>query len=71
MNTKPLSSSAIPGDAERALPEDIAQALFLISTILSINDDAEIRPGDLQGMSKVLSHAEQTWSKLKAACPMC
>jgi len=71
MNTEPLSFSAIPGDPERALPEDVAQALFLISTILSINDDAEIQPGDLQGMSKVLSHAEQTWSKLKAACPMC
>jgi hypothetical protein len=71
MNTVSPPLPAMRADPAYALPEDVAQALYLISNILSINEDPGIQPGDLQGMSQVLAHAEHTWSKLRAACPEC
>ena len=42
----------------RRLPEDAAQAQTLVSSILSLNDEAEVEPGALQGMSLMLANAK-------------
>ncbi len=77
MNIKSTSSTAsstdeLPSQAvqpqespPQGLREDVAQALFLISSILSLNDDPDIQPGQLQGMSQVLAHAKKAWSEMK------
>lgn len=62
-NLKPAAATAtLP---EPAMPEDVAQALFLISSILSLNDDPAIQPGQLTGMSQALAHAKKAWSEMK------
>ncbi len=70
MKTQPVSS-APPGPTYHVLPEDVVQALNLIASILSLNDDPGIQPGQLQGMSTVLAHAENAWRELRADCPEC
>ena len=66
-----LPSSSIYALHEPALPEDVAQALYLISSILSLNDEPGIQPGQLTGMSHVLGNAKRAWSDLSANCPGC
>jgi len=48
----------------RRLPEDASQALMHITSILSLNDEADIEPGDLYGMSRVLANAKRTWKEM-------
>jgi hypothetical protein len=70
MNTR-ISSIAAPGAIQHALPEDVAQARYFINSILSLNDEPGIQPGELQGMSHVLFHAVDTYSEMRADCPEC
>jgi hypothetical protein len=67
MNTQ---ASDPPGALTPALPQDVAQALGLINSILSLNDDPTIQPGQLEGMSIMLSNAEKAWSQLRANHPL-
>lgn len=75
MNTQASSPEppgvASPGLPSEALPEDVAQALNLIASILSLNEDPSIQPGQLTGMSVVLSNAEKVWREMRADCPAC
>lgn len=65
MNTR-SSSNEPPGAPQQAFPEDLAQALNLIASILSLNDDPLILPGQLTGMSVVLANAEKAWREIRA-----
>lgn len=66
MNAENLKPVAVAGASqEPAMPEDVAQALYLIASILSLNDDPAIQPGQLTGMSQALAHAEKAWSEMK------
>ncbi len=56
-----------PSIVLRRLPEDMSQALCHISSILSVNEDAGIEPGDLQGMSRVLEHAQEALHEMEAS----
>lgn len=51
------------------LLEDIVQAQRYVLSILKINEDEEIAPGDLHGMSRMLSNAERTLAEISAAHP--
>jgi hypothetical protein len=51
------------------LPEDASQALLHVTSILSLNDDTEIEPGELHGMSRMLAHASRTWREMRGGRP--
>ena len=51
------------------LPEDASQALIYVTSILGVNDDAEIQPGDLYGMSLILANARNTWRDMRGGGP--
>lgn len=57
---------ATPSIVLKRLPEDVSQAISHVSSILSLNSDDGIEPGELQGMSRMLAHAKQTWDEMKA-----
>ena len=54
---------------DTSLLEDIVQAQRYILSILKINEDKTIAPGDLHGMSRMLNNAECTLAELSAAHP--
>jgi hypothetical protein len=49
----------------RRLTEDAAQALKHVLSILSLNDETEVEPGALLGMSRVLAHARSTLLEMR------
>ena len=49
-----------PSIVPMRLSEDALQAQALVSSILSLNDEAEVEPGELLGMSRVLANARKT-----------
>jgi hypothetical protein len=55
----------IPNNAPRRLPEDASQALMHVTAILGLNDEADIEPGELQGMSRMLTHARNTLQDMR------
>lgn len=57
---------ATPSIVLKRLPEDVSQAISHVSSILSLNSDDGIEPGELQGMSRMLAHAKQTWDEMQA-----
>ncbi len=55
-----------PSIVLQRLPEDVSQAVCLITSILSVNEETTIEPGELQGMNRVLEHAKDTLEEMKA-----
>lgn len=51
------------------LLEDIVQAQRYVLSILKVNHDEEIEPGDLSGMSLMLKNAERTLAETCTAHP--
>lgn len=60
---------ALHGTAPRIvlqpLPEDVAQSISHINSILGLNSEPGIEPGALQGMSRVLKHATQALAEMR------
>ena len=70
MHRIPSSSVVIiPSPLDRPLLQEVIQAMRHVQAILALNEDAAIAPGQLQGMSSMLDHAEQALAASSAALP--
>ncbi|HKB60991.1 MAG TPA: hypothetical protein VKC56_13220 [Gallionellaceae bacterium] len=66
---KATSVVILPGAIAKPALEDVIQALHHVEFILSINNDATIEPGHLNGMSLMLQNAEKVLAEMRAALP--
>ncbi len=70
MNGKTSSSVVIvPRAMDRSLLEDAVQAKLHMEYILGVNDDPNIEPGQLHGMSLMLKNAQKAYAEAQAALP--
>ncbi len=69
---KPVLRSSVaisPATLDSPRLEEVVQALHHVESLMAINEDALIEPGQLGGMSVMLEHAENVLSEMRAALP--
>lgn len=58
-----------PGTFETPLLNDVIQAMRHVESIMALNDDEAIMPGDVCGMSLMLRNAEKALADMRSALP--
>jgi len=69
MNRTSSSVVIIPSPIDRPRLQDLIEAMHQVDDILALNEDNELEPGQLHGLSGMLCHAEQALATASAALP--